>query len=123
MGKILLADDDKIMLGLLTTLLKMEGDESTAVTRPEEVVPAARRECPDIILMDVHLIGGSALEALQTLKSDPKLQHIPVLMISGMDVEDQCRRMGADDFIMKPFRPSELLQRLHTTMENKDFSN
>ncbi len=123
MGKILLADDDKIMIGLLTTLLELEGDESTAVTRPEEIVPAARRERPDIILMDVHLIGGSALEALQTLKNDPELQHIPVLMASGMDVEAQCRRMGADDFIMKPFRPSELLQRLHTAMENKKLSN
>jgi CheY-like chemotaxis protein len=119
MGKILLADDDKIMIGLLTTLLELEGDESTAVTRLEEIVPAVQRERPDIILMDVHLVGGSALEALQTLKNDPELQRIPVLMTSGMDVEEQCRRMGADDFIMKPFRPSELLQRLHAAMENK----
>ncbi len=123
MGKILLADDDKIMLGLLTTLLELEGDESTAVTRLEEIVPAVRHERPDIILMDVHLVGGSALDALKTLKSDPELQHIPVLMTSGMDVEGQCRRMGADDFIMKPFRPSELLQRLHAAMENKYLSN
>ena len=123
MGKILLADDDKIMIGLLTTLLELEGDESTAVTRLEEIVPAVQRERPDIILMDVHLVGGSALEALQTLKNDPELQRIPVLMTSGMDVEEQCRRMGADDFIMTPFRPSELLQRLHTAMENKYLSN
>lgn len=123
MGKVLLADDDKTMLKLLTTLLELEGDESIAVTRPEKIVPAARRECPDIILMDVHLIGGNTLEALQNLKSNPELQHIPILMISGMDVEEQCRRMGADDFILKPFRPSELLRRLHAAMENKVLSS
>ncbi len=113
MYKVLIADDDKTMLGLLTTLLDLEGHTSCTVTRPEDVVPVTQHEQPDIILLDMHLAGGDSLMALSELKSDAELCRIPVLMASGMDLEETCRAAGADDFILKPFRPTELINRLN----------
>ncbi len=116
MARILIADDDSVMLGLLTTLLKLEGDEALTVSKPEQIVPLVQRELPDLILMDVHLSGGDALQTLSDLKTDPQLQHIPILMASGMDRKTECLAAGADDFILKPFRPADLLERIQNLL-------
>ncbi len=117
MAKILIADDDKVMRDLLITLLDLEGDQGIPVSKPEEVEPVTRQEDPDLILMDVHLSGGDALPALRALKADSGLCDIPVLMTSGMDVERECLDAGADGFIMKPFRPDDLLKRIKDFLE------
>ncbi len=116
MAKILVADDDQAMLGLLTTLMELEGDTTVTVTRPEKVVPVAQREKPELILMDYHLAGGNSLAALHELKNSPELSSIPVLMTSGMDCERECLKAGANDFILKPFRPTELIARMRVIM-------
>lgn len=112
MATILVADDDAVMLGLIRTLMELEGNEVITVTRPEDIIPAVRAQPPHLILMDYHLAGGSSVEALKELKGDQDLKHIPVLVTSGMDREVECRQAGADDFILKPFRPGELLSTL-----------
>ncbi|MFP4343604.1 MAG: PleD family two-component system response regulator [Anaerolineales bacterium] len=114
MARILVADDDSVMLGLLTTLLSFEGDEAITVRRVDEVLPTARREEPDLIFMDVHLGQGNTFDILQELRTHPQTQSIPVLMTSGLDLRDKALKMGANGFIMKPFRPNLLLERIHT---------
>ncbi len=113
MVKILIADDDTVMLSLLRTLMELEGNEVVTVKRPEDIIPAAQREGPGFILMDYHLAGGDAVAALLGLKSNENLKGIPILMTSGMDRESACLSAGADGFILKPFRPSQLLARIH----------
>ncbi len=116
MPRILIADDDKVMLGLLKTLMEMEGNEVVAVTRPEDIVPAAQAQELALILMDYHLAGGDSISALRTLKSDATLRDIPVLVASGMDRELECKKAGAEGFILKPFRPNELLEQISAMM-------
>jgi DNA-binding response OmpR family regulator len=115
--KILVADDDIVMLGLLRTLIELEGDHVTTVTRPEQIIPAAIKETPAMILMDYHLAGGDVMDTLVQLKATVGLRDIPVLVTSGMDREVACLRAGAEGFILKPFRPAELLNRIHTMVD------
>jgi DNA-binding response OmpR family regulator len=110
--RILVADDDRTMLGLLRTLIELEGDQVTTVTRPEEIIPAVMQEAPALILMDYHLAGGDVMDTLVQLKSTDGLKEIPVLVTSGMDHEVACLRAGAESFMLKPFRPTQLLQKI-----------
>jgi DNA-binding response OmpR family regulator len=110
--KILIADDDKVMLGLLRTLIEMEGDQVATVTRPEQIIPAAIKEQPAMIVMDYHLAGGDVMETLVLLKNSAGLQEIPVLVASGMDHEVAYLRAGAEAFLLKPFRPAHLLEEI-----------
>ncbi|MCG7853386.1 MAG: response regulator [Methanosarcinaceae archaeon] len=110
MTKILVADDDTVMLGLLKTLLEMEEFEVTSVIRQDEILPAVEKEKPAMILMDFHLAGGNALNAIKNLKSNQIYQDLPVLVTSGMDCKDECMAAGANGFILKPFRPSTLIE-------------
>ncbi len=113
MAKILVADDDNTMLNLLTTLLQLEGDDPITAREAGDVLALAQSEQPDLILMDVHLRDGNTLSILRSLRSDAKTCEIPILMTSGMDVRDKALAGGADDFILKPFRPGDLLDRIH----------
>jgi DNA-binding response OmpR family regulator len=117
MPRILVADDDTVMLSLLTTLMQIEGNEITTVTRPAEIIAAVERERPDLILADYYLADGDVMETLVELKSSDGLQTIPVLVTSGMDHEAACLNAGADGFILKPFRPAELLERMKQLLD------
>jgi DNA-binding response OmpR family regulator len=116
MPKILIVDDDTMMLSLLTTLMQLEGNEIATVTRPTEIVPAVEREQPALILMDYHLADGNVMEALTELRSREEFNAIRVLVSSGMDHERACLEAGADDFILKPFRPAQLLERINALL-------
>ncbi|MCD4738260.1 MAG: response regulator [Anaerolineae bacterium] len=113
MAKILIAEDDRTMRGLLSTLLELEGDQPVPVSQLTDILPTAEETMPDLILLDVHLAGVDTFPVLKKLKSHPRMSQIPVIMISGMDLKDKCLRLGATEFILKPFRPQELLQRIH----------
>lgn len=116
MTKILVADDDTVMLGLLKTLMELEGNQVVTVTRPEDIIPTVEKEHPGLILMDYHLSGGDVMATLLRLKTTEGLKEVPVLVTSGMDCEVACMQAGADGFILKPFRPAQLLDKIQTTL-------
>jgi CheY-like chemotaxis protein len=108
--KILIVDDDRATSTLLRTLFQIEGYEGIINPRPEEVVDQVKREHPNLILMDVHLADIDSINILAAIRADKSIGAVPVIMTSGMDVEEKCLNAGASAFIMKPFKPSDLLQ-------------
>ncbi len=110
MNTILVVDDDEVFRGLLKTVFEMEGYQTAIVSHQDEVIPTARQANPTLVLMDVHIAHGDTLDVLREFKQDEKLKEIPVIMTSGMDRSDACLEAGADDFVLKPFRPSEILE-------------
>jgi len=110
MSTILIVDDDKTFSTLLKTVFELEGHQAVTVNDQAGVIPAARQAMPALILMDVHVADGDTLDVLQKLRTDKVLRSIPVVMTSGMDRSTECLVAGADKFIFKPFRPSELLE-------------
>lgn len=117
MAKILVVDDDKVMLGLLKTLMELEGNEVVTASRPEMVVPTVKENDISLILMDYYLGGANSMNALRDLKSSDTLKDIPVLMTSGLDRQLECIKAGANGFIQKPFRPVELLQQIQEILD------
>jgi DNA-binding response OmpR family regulator len=109
MATICVVDDDKVFRELLTTILDLEGYQSVVLSEPETVVPTVRQVKPSLILMDVHISHGDTLPILKEIKADETLKTVPVVMTSGMDRSDECLAAGADKFILKPFRPAEML--------------
>lgn len=112
MAKILLAEDDSTMVSLLKTLLKMEGFEVVALDVNSDVAAAVQREKPHALFMDVHLGGQSGLKILQSIRKDRENAEVRVVMTSGLNVKEECLRMGADAFLLKPFMPDDLISAL-----------
>src|SRR5512138_391850 len=108
MAKILLAEDDATMVGLLKTLLKMEGYEVVALDANSDVAAAVQREKPDALFMDVHLGGQSGMNILEAIRRNQETADVRIVMTSGLNMKDECLQGGANAFLLKPFMPDDL---------------
>ncbi len=116
MPKVLLAEDDIIMVSLLKTLLKMENFQVVALNADANVPEAVRVEQPDVLLLDVHLSQQDGLRILEDLRKDEGTKHVRVVMTSGLNLKDECLRHGANDFLLKPYMPDDLVAILRKTI-------
>jgi len=110
MAKILLAEDDATMVGLLKTLLKMEGFEVLGLDADADIPSAVTRENPDALFMDVHLGHQSGMDVLEEIRKNKTLAGLRVVMTSGLDMREECIRRGANAFLLKPFMPDDLIR-------------
>jgi twitching motility two-component system response regulator PilH len=108
-GTVLVLDDDKTFTGLLKTVFELEGYQAAITSDPIDLMPTVQKIKPVLLVMDVHAGHTDTIDVLRELKSNDETKTLPVIMTSGMDRRDECMRTGADAFILKPFRPSELL--------------
>lgn len=109
MSTIIVVDDDETFSVLIKTVFEFEGYQVVIVSRPDDVLPTVRQVKPVLVLMDVHTERGDTLSVLQELQADEALKKVSVVMTSGMDHSAECLDTGADAFLLKPFRPDELI--------------
>jgi DNA-binding response OmpR family regulator len=109
MARIILAEDDTTMVRLLGTLLKMDGYDVTSVKNSEDLVAAVETQAPDALVLDFILWKQNGLELVKRIRLSPSGQKLYILMMSGLNVREECLRGGADDFLLKPFIPDELM--------------
>lgn len=112
MTKVMLVEDDQTMLSLLSTLMDFEGYQAVTIKKFGNVIAEIKQEKPQLVLMDVHLDQVDGIKLLSEIRKDSQLKNLKVIMSSGMDYKDQCIRTGADDFILKPYMPDELIDRV-----------
>lgn len=112
MTKVMLVEDDLTMLNLLGTLMDFEGYQAVKVEDFGNVLAQMRKEKPDLVLMDVHLDEVDGITLLSEMRKDENLKKTKVIMSSGMDYKDECMAKGADDFVLKPYMPDELIERI-----------
>jgi len=121
-GRILVVDDVLPNVKLLEAKLGAEYFDVLTASNGEEAVDVARREKPDLILLDVMMPVMDGYEACQHIKSDPVTQHIPVVMVTALsDISDRVRGLeaGADDFLTKPLNDVSLFARVRSFIRLK----
>jgi len=118
MPKIMLAEDDHTMVTLLTTLLDMEGYQVVALSVNDDISAAVRSDRPDVLLLDVHLPHTNGLDILDQLREDDETRDLKVVMTSGLNLELECKNHGADDFLLKPYMPDDLLSILKRNLNH-----
>lgn len=112
--KILVAEDEEIMLSVIEAKLKNEGFEVVCAADGREALKILENYSPDIIITDILMPYTSGLELISIVKSDLN-KKIPIIVLSGLGQEStvmEAFQLGADDFITKPFNPSELSVRV-----------
>lgn len=116
MRKIILIEDDKTMLSLLTTLLKMEGYEVVTASGETitDLLAVIQQEKPQAALIDVNLHQGSGMgmELLKLIRQRADLWDLRVIMSSGTDYRQECQLQGANGFLLKPYMPDDLINLL-----------
>lgn len=113
--RILIVDDDPDIRDILKLTLAEEDYEIIEAENGEAALKAAQSKSPDLIIMDYKMPYLDGREACRRLKKDILLRHLPIIMLTGKgDITDKVEGIdaGADDYMVKPFEPKELLARI-----------
>ena len=118
-GRILVIDDEKDLIELVSYNLEKEGFLVMSASDGESGLAAAMRESPDIILIDLMLPGIDGLEVCRALRADDRTARIPLIMLTAKSAESDRivgLELGADDYVTKPFSLGELTARIRAVL-------
>lgn len=110
--RVLIVDDDVALAEMLGLVLRREGFIPSVVTSGSAALAAIRRENPDVVLLDLMLPGRDGVDVCRDLRAE---SDVPVIMLTARsDTIDIVRglEVGADDYVVKPFKPAELVARV-----------
>ncbi len=115
MPRILVAEDEKDIRELIAFTLRFAGFDVLLASNGVEAVEVAEAERPDLVILDVRMPRMSGYEVCRRLKENPQTASMPVVFLSakGQDSEiQQGLESGAEEYILKPFAPDELIQQV-----------
>ena len=123
-GCVLLGEDDESVLKVTRARLEHEGYTVIEAIDGEAVLQRAADEAVQVILLDVWLPKRNGYEVCRILKRQPATRHIPVIIFTASESQmqklaDRCIEAGALDWIKKPFRTTELLEKIRRAMNQK----
>jgi len=114
--RILIVEDDATSVKLLKILLEeVHGHKISVARRGADAMALAEQEQPDVFLIDYHLVDMDGIELIKSLRASERFAKTPIVMASGLDVEDEAIQAGANSFLTKPYEPDDL-SKLFTTL-------
>jgi DNA-binding response OmpR family regulator len=119
MAKILVAEDEKQIADMIAFKLTNSGHQVIRAQDGEQAMQLAKRDTPDLIMLDAMMPGIGGFEVLRRLKADPALRSVPVIMVTAKGHERDVLsglRGGAVDYVVKPFSLKELAARVELAL-------
>ena len=119
MTKVLIAEDDELILKTVEHKLLKEGYEVITKRNGKEAIETIGNTDVDIVITDIMMPFASGIEILSAVKSAGK--NTPIIMLSSLDQEEvvlEAFNLGASDFVIKPFSPNELVIRVKKLLKN-----
>ena len=118
--KILIVDDTTDILIVVSRRLQSWGYEALTAESGEEGLQLAEQHVPDLILLDIMMPRMKGRDVCARLKANPKTAKIPVIFLTALGLADHIKAgldLGADDYIVKPFEPAELKERITVCLQ------
>ena len=123
-SKIVVIEDEVDILEVINYNLSKEGFDVCSALDGEEGFALIKKEVPDLVLLDLMLPGLDGIEICRKLKTDYSTRSIPIIMVTAKGEESDIvlgLGMGADDYMVKPFRPRELMARIRSVLRRGEF--
>lgn len=120
--RVLIIDDSATIVALLRRMMRQNDLVTLEAGDAEAGIEIARSEVPDLIFLDIVLPGMNGFAALRALRRDPVTRDVPIIMISGNEQateEFYVQRIGADDFMKKPFSRAEVFARIERLLDDE----
>lgn len=122
MAKILIAEDERDIRDLITFTLRFAGHEVIATANGEEAYLKAQEVVPDLIMMDVRMPRMTGYDVCKYIKAENEFRKTPIVFLSAKGQEAEVNTgldLGATDYILKPFAPDYLLDRLRNILSHQ----
>lgn len=120
--RMLVIDDSATIVALLSRMLRQNGYTVLEAEDAEKGLEVARTQSPELIFLDIVLPGMDGFAALRQLRRDPLTRAVPIIMISGNEQATEqfyVHRIGADDFMKKPFARAEVFARIERLLDEE----
>lgn len=120
MKKILVVDDEKDVLDLVKRVLIRGGFEVITASDGKEGLAKVYSEAPDLMILDINMPVMNGWEVCRKIRGDPLYKHLPIIMLTVKRTKkDQLKglELGSDEYITKPFYPTELIARVKTVLQ------
>ena len=117
--RVLIADDDADLRDILRSILEPDGFDVSEASDGKLALQAIRTRPPDLVILDYMMPGMTGPQICERLKQDTVLRHLPIILLTGKsEIHDKVYGInaGADDYLVKPFEPQELLARVHMVL-------
>ena len=124
--RILIVDDEEDVLELVRYNLEKNGYTVETAATGEEALKKVRFKKPDLMVLDLMLPGVDGLNVCKQLKSDPRTEQLPIIMLTAKGEEADIvtgLELGADDYVTKPFSPKVLVARIRRRLHQTSVSN
>lgn len=119
-ARVLVVDDDPALAEMLTIVLRKEGFDTAVVSEGTKAMPAVHELKPDVVLLDLMLPGMNGIDVCKAIRAE---SGVPIVMLTAKsDTVDVVLGLesGADDYVVKPFKPQELVARLRTRLRRTE---
>ena len=119
-SRILVVDDDPALAEMLTIVLRGEGFDTAVVGDGTRALPAVRELRPDVVLLDLMLPGMNGIDVCRAIRTE---SGVPIVMLTAKtDTVDIVLGLesGADDYVVKPFKPKELIARIRARVRRTE---
>jgi two-component system response regulator MtrA len=119
-ARVLVVDDDPALAEMLTIVLRGEGFDTAVVADGTKAMPALRELKPDLVLLDLMLPGLNGIDVCKAIRAE---SGVPIVMLTAKsDTVDVVLGLesGADDYVVKPFKPKELVARVRTRLRRTE---
>jgi DNA-binding response OmpR family regulator len=126
MAKILIAEDERDIRDLITFTLTFAGHEVFPTSNGEEAVHKAIEVLPDLIVLDVRMPRLTGYEACAQIKANASTSNIPIVFLSAKGQESEVKtgmEAGAEEYILKPFAPDQLVERVRSILAKQSASS
>ncbi|MGA2446426.1 MAG: adenylate/guanylate cyclase domain-containing protein [Opitutaceae bacterium] len=121
-GNLLVVDDDAMNREMLARRLQRSGFNITTAENGRVALDLLKQRAFDLVLLDIIMPELNGFHTLEFIKADPKLRHLPVIMLTALDEVDstvRCIEAGAEDYVPKPFNTIILHARINASLEKK----
>jgi diguanylate cyclase (GGDEF)-like protein len=125
-NRVLIADDCQINRFLLSQLVAFSGGEPVEAATGSQALQILQTQKIDVAILDILMPEPDGMAVLHHIKEDPQLSHIAVIVVSALDKLDpivRCVKLGAEDYLTKPYEPTLLSARLKTCFDKTKFLN
>ncbi len=120
---ILLAEDNEANINSTSSYLKAKGFRILLARNGQEAIDLAKLHVPDLILMDIQMPGVDGLEAIGQIRSDRKLENIPIVALTALAMpgdRERCLEAGASDYLSKPVKLQQMTNTIHKLLAAKE---
>jgi class 3 adenylate cyclase len=121
-GNLLVVDDDAMNCEMMARRLQRSGFSVTTAENGRVALEKLKQHSFDLVLLDIIMPELNGFRTLEFIKADPKIRHLPVIMLTALDDVDstvRCIEAGAEDYVPKPFNPVILHARINASLEKK----